>query len=260
LAELLTPDVTDYLITRLSEHREEEYRMAIAQLLYKAGGITLSKLLNALVDTKESQSRRFIFDVVVQFGDAIREHVNNKLADERWFVVRQMVAILGELGGEDSITSLEDAYLNADVRIKKEVLKSLARIPSNKSKVIINDALKSGDRELLGQAIISTGIIKDSSSVDMLGELVLKGDSETKKEAIKAIGMIGDQKGLPYLTKLLFKRKWFGKDSDEDIKELAVISLGKIGGEEALFAAGKVMENSKGRLYNTAKRILETTK
>ena len=44
-----------------------------------------------------------------------------------------MVSLLGELGGKASLDTLEEIYDHPDARVKKEIMKSLARIPSQKS-------------------------------------------------------------------------------------------------------------------------------
>jgi HEAT repeat protein len=261
LSTLLTKESIQYLITRLGE-RDEPKRAAIEQILFKTGTEAIEPLLNALIDTHEAHSRRHIFNTTIRFSESIRTQVVSMLADERWFVVRQMVSILGELGGEHSLDPLEAAYSHGDIRVKKEVLKSLARIPSARTSAILIEALQKGDADLHGQAIISLGILKDTAAIDTLGEIASKKEAfdenfETRKEAIKALGMIGSEATVPHLEKVLLKKVWFGKNTNEDIRTLAALSLAKVGGEDALDAIAKAYKNSKGTLYNTCKRILE---
>lgn len=260
LGKLLSPEICHYLIDTLGQKELDADRLAIEQMLYRTGEVGIDMLLHALVETREAHSRRYYFNTLVHFGERIRDKIMEMLEDERWFVTRQMVALLGELGGEESILALEKTYENEDTRVKKEVLKSLSRIHSDKSLEMLNSALEESDRNLLGQAIISLGILKDNRAVERLGEICNKGEREMRKEAIKALGMIGDPKAIPHLAKLAGKKVWFGKESAEDLRESAVISLSKIGGEEAMSAIEKIYKDSKGRVYNTCKRILEGSK
>jgi HEAT repeat protein len=261
LGELLSTDTINYLISRLGQ-REEPNRHAIEQILLTTGQEGTGLMLDALVDTREAHSRRHIYNALVNLGERVRPEVERRLGDERWFAVRQMVSLLGALGGAQSLDALETAYTHPDIRVKKEILKSLARIPSERSSRILMEALKQGDRTIQGQAIISLGMLKDPRAVDILGEIALKRDAfsdnfEQRKEAVKALGIVGSENAVPYLKRLLFKKGWFGKRANEEIRSLAVISLGKIGGDEALEAIERACNESSGALYNTCKRVLE---
>ena len=264
LDELLLTDTINMLIMKVGTAEKGE-REVVDKLLMLAGDEAENLLLDSLVDAKDVQARRNIFTTIVRFGDRIRAKVIDRLSDERWFAVRQMVSLLGEIGGADSVEGLGNAYRHQDVRVKKEVLKSLARIPSPKSRKLLLEALGDDDKTIQGQAIISLGILKDVAAIYALGEIANMRDAfaenvEQRKEAVKALGMIGTDKAVPYLKKVLTKKGWFGKSGIEDLRSTAAVALGKIGGEEAMGALEKTCKGSTGSLYNTCKRILEGSK
>ncbi len=263
LFQLLKEDTIRYLVLRIGRQDEPE-RTTIDHLLVMCEDRSVDIMLDALVDAEDASVRRRLFNVLVYFGDRIREKVEARLNDPRWFAVRQMVALLGALGGEGSLDALERAYMHEDIRVKKEVLKSLARIPSPRSSRLLISTIhdKEADRTLKAQAIISLAILKDKDAVDILGELATKRETFTdntdlKKEAIKALGIIGDRRALPYLEKLATRRVWFRREANEELKNLAILSLGKIGGSEALDIVKRVCNQSTGQLYATCRRVLE---
>ncbi|MBI5599049.1 MAG: HEAT repeat domain-containing protein [Deltaproteobacteria bacterium] len=261
ISHYLLHDFIVYLVKTVTD-KEEPERTAVQQLILMGGEDVPGILLDALIETGEANRRRYLFNILVHMGEKIRPMVVKRIGDARWYVVRQMVTLIGELGGEESIEPLERAYGHADLRVKKEVLKALARIPTTRSSQILMSALRDGDRGIMGQAIISIGILRNAAAVDTLGELALKREafadnSPLRKEAVKALGTIGDRKAVPYLTKLLFKKVWFGRDTNEELRTLAVTALGKIGGKDAMSAVKEVYDDSTGTLYNTCKRVLE---
>ena len=264
LEELLLTDNLKMLIIKVGATEGVE-RKAIEELLLLSGEEGMKMLLDALIDSQDFQVRRNIFNTITRFGDAVRDEVVGRLADDRWFAVRQMVSLLGEIGGAESVEGLGGAYGHEDVRVKKEVLKSLARIPSPKSRKLLLEALKDDNKAIQGQAIISLGILKDSAAIPALGDIATMRDAfaenvEQKKEAVKALGMIGSVKSIPYLTKVLLKKGWFGKNEIEELRNQSAISLGKIGGVDAMAAIEKALKGSSGALYNTCKRILDGSK
>lgn len=258
---LPSEELLSYLIKRIAG-QEEPDRTKFQAMVWMAGDKAMELLIDALIETPQANARRHLFNTLVKFGEGIRPRIEARIGDARWYVARQMVTILGEIGGEESIEPLDRAYHHSDVRVKKEVLKSLGRIPSVKSSQILLSAIRGGDKSLKGQAIIAMGMLKDAAAINALGELALKREPFSdnflmKKEAVKALGIIGDKRAVPFLRKLIFKKVWFGKDAHEELKTLAVAALGKIGGKEAISAVNEVYKDSAGALYNTCKRILE---
>ncbi len=259
LLHFLSEEVILFLVGKVCE-RDEPNRSAIQYLLLKARDIATDPLLDALSQTTIAHEAHYLTNTLTRFGDDIRGKIAERMELDERAVTIQMIALLGELGGEKSMEPLIEAYTQNDLRIKKAVLKSLARISSESSSKILKDAIKEGNRALIGQAIISLAMHKDSSSVELIGEMALKADAELKKEAIKALGISGDEMAVPYLKKVLVKKGWFGKEISDDQKILAVLSLGKIGGPMAIETIKEVYKESKGNIYNTCKRVLEGSK
>jgi hypothetical protein len=262
LDTLLKYDETlKYLIHKVG-NKIEQNREIIQRLILRCEERAIQLLLNALIDAQEASRRRNIFNSAILFGKKLLPLIHKELDNERWYAVRQMVALLGELGDSSTIDFLEYAYANDDLRVKKEVLKSLARIQGPVSTAFLLRALDEEDQSLVIQAIISLGMLRDPSVIDKIGELALKwrpfsDNQDSMREAIKAMGIIGDMRAVPYLTKVLLNTRWFNRQVYESARSLAASSLGMIGSEEAYTAIEKVRTNSTGDLYNICKRILD---
>ncbi|MFQ5736588.1 MAG: HEAT repeat domain-containing protein [Thermodesulfobacteriota bacterium] len=261
LAALLTREMIEYLVGRAGA-REEGFRTSIQNMLVTAGTEAAELLLTAIIEAPEALTRKSLFNALVLFGPMIREQVEARLSSPEWYVVRQMVSLLGELGDPMALDAIEKAYVHPDDRVKREVLKSLMKISSPRSTQILLRALEEDDQTLVAQAIISLGVLKDPTVIDVLGAIALKRESfadlmEPKREAIKALGVIGDPRGVPYLSRILSKKVWFGRKVNEEARVLAAYSLGLIGTPEAYDAIEKTLGSSEGELYSACRRILE---
>ncbi|MBI1911932.1 MAG: HEAT repeat domain-containing protein [Deltaproteobacteria bacterium] len=261
LRSLINREITQFLVAKVGS-KEEANRLAIQHMLLTAGMDSVDYLLDAIIVAPEAVTRRHLFNTLVLFGPNIRLLVEQRLNSPEWYVVRQMVSLLGEIGDPGALDAIESAYKNPDVRVKREVLKGLIKIPSPRSTELIMRALGEEDESIVIQAIISLGMLKDITAIDALGEIALRREpfadkQEPKKEAIKALGIIGNTRCVPYLTKVLFKKVWFGKKSNEEIRALAAQSLGMIGGPEAYAAVREACADSEGELYLACKRILD---
>ncbi|GMR04266.1 MAG: HEAT repeat domain-containing protein [Thermodesulfobacteriota bacterium] len=244
--------------------KEDPFRDVAREALLRCGERAAKIILEDAVGASEAGIRRNLVEVIVMFGNLMIPFVMEGLKSDSWYVVRQMVTILGELGDPEFVGVLEETYDHHgfDNRIKKEVLKSLARIPSPESTAFLLKALEDEDASLSKQAIVSLGVLRDPAAVESIGEIALKWEpfadrNEAQKEAIKALGFIGDRRAVEILSKIISRKSWFGKRSNHELKQLAVSSLGMIGGDEAFEAIEKVYKDSEGELYATCKRILD---
>lgn len=258
LKSIFDSDIVQHVINLMASRENTRQHDVLQSLLLKAGEPAIEPLLDAMIGSQEASIRRMYYDTLLLFGNAIGPCAQKRMVGTPWYAIRQMVALLGDLGDPASIDALEEAYANDDLRIKKEVLKSVVRIDSPRSTELLMKALAEQDQGLVSQAIISLGVLKAPAAIDALGEIATKSDSyESRKEAVKSLGIIGDERGVPYLKKVLFKKVWFGKKTNNEVRSLAASALGLIGGEEALGAIENTSRDAEGDLYNTCRRILE---
>ena len=264
LKGLLHSDMIGYMITRLCS-RHEERRKEIQQILILSGEEAMKQLLTSLVDRDEAYSRRQIFNALIMFGEMVRLEAEKCLDDERWFVVRQMVSLLGEIGSPRSLQAIKTAFGHKDVRIKKEVLKAVAKIPSNESTAFLLERLLEDNAALKFQVIISLGVLKDPAAVEPLGDFALKRDFfneeiEFRKEAARSLGMIGGKGATVILKNLLQKKVFWGKKQNDEVRSVAAISLGRIGGKDAIDLLEEMARTSKGIVHIACKKAMEGIK
>ncbi|HHL40788.1 MAG TPA: HEAT repeat domain-containing protein [Deltaproteobacteria bacterium] len=262
LGELLTVETVAELVGRLATTDEAEIS-AVGDILRAGDNRTVNELLVAMTSARDLHVRRHVYNILLSMGERIRGELEERLNADDPLVVRQVVSLLGDMALPHSLDSLTAAYGHRDVKVRKEVLKAVARIPSPRSVELLLGALHEGDDELALQAVISLGALRESSAVDALGEIALRKDSFSdnpalRKEAVKALGAIGDRSAVPYLARLLEKRRFlFGRKTNEELKVAAVLALGRIGGDEAAEVVRAAAGDAEGELYRTCRKVLE---
>jgi len=261
LRELLWGDIVTHLIKRLLESVGEECA-STQKLLLLSEKEGMSRLLDSLATIRDSHTRRFIYDTLLLFGETLREEVERRTSDERWYVVRQMVALLGEIGSPHSLESLGNVLEHTDLRVRKEAIKSLGRVESEDSATILIATLDDADRSLVPSTIVALGALRRASAIEPLGLLAHRGNAlssnlDIRKEAVKALGLIGDEQAIPILSSLLNKRVWFGKQDFEDLRALSIISLGKIGGEAAIGIIEEMAKDAQGIVKRACDKTLK---
>jgi len=242
--------------------REEANRTEIQQCLLRAEDSVINILLDDAVQAPEAMVRRNIFNTLLLFKERLQPFIEERMQSNVWYEVRQVATLLGETGDAANIDLLKRIYTHDNVKVKKEALKSLARIPSTEAALLLSEVLNEEDESLVTQAIVSLGFLGDTSALEPISEIALRWEPFAKghtmqQEAIKALGNIGSSDSIATLTHILMRKSWFGKHSNEKLRVLAAKSIGKIDDEAAKVSLKKAMKNSEGALYATCKRVLD---
>jgi HEAT repeat protein len=117
--------------------------------------------------------------------------------------------------------------LDEDIDVRRRALEAI----SNSSLEIVDEAIQeaySGDeRRMQVSAVFAMGRSCDPQWSDFVLRELTSDDPEMRYEAARAAGELEIAEAVPHLTRL-------GLDSDREIQDMAIWSLGEIGGREAL--------------------------
>jgi len=242
LAQLATEDVLDFLVTILCSADAEEDREAGAAdkelvleiLVSLQGKLVVWRLMDHLAQESDSRVRKILTEALLRQGPGAIPVLQEHLEDERWFVVRNAVAILGELRDQEAAAGLKPLLKHKDVRVRRETIRSLTKIGGQSAVGILLRTVEEGDQELRRQALLSLGAMKNPAAVPTLLRLVAEPDpmqnrTEVKKEALKALGEIGSSLAVPVLVEILSQRKLWRRSLHDELRAAAAQALGEIG-------------------------------
>lgn len=262
--ELLLPETIKYLISRFCK-KDEGQKDIIQEVFIKNSGYFAAPLVNTLIEAEDLHIRKCIFNILIMLGEDARTKAESLLNDNRWFVVRQMTSVLGYIGSPKSFEKLKPLLDHDDIRIKKEALGAIAKIPLQESLNILTNALKSKEREIVLHAILLLGSLKDPSSLPFLMQLalqksILHDNTEIRKEALRAVINIGDEGAVEGLADILKSRVFFKKEQNEELKALALAGIAKIGGKKAVPVIEDALRNAKDTLKERCEQMLKEIK
>ncbi|NWF76792.1 MAG: HEAT repeat domain-containing protein [Nitrospirae bacterium] len=188
-------------------------------------------LMDALAEEESLIIRRFLMELIKQFGNKVIPEAIRRLEDDRWFVKRNMIYILNEIDCKEAIDSIRPLSLHDNLKVSIPAIKYLLNAGDTYAKELIKKLLYTKSNDLFEQAVALSGAFRIKEVVsdliqllkkkDMIGEDILR-----KKLIVKALGDIGDIQALNTLRDLL-------------------------SGKSILF--GKMMEHLKEEIYKTLK-------
>lgn len=252
--------MTDFLLLQM-ENREFQEPERIHRILRQLGEKVAYVIIQRLCIADGLFARKALATALIKIGSAAVAPLVAMLQDERWYVVRNMVAILGEIGSGDCTAALKATAYHADERVRKETIRSLVKIGGKEAEAIIIGLLADRDISITRQAILSLGIMKSKLAVQPLIEIVGERDLflsslAVKKEALQAIGRIGDRRATSHLLSLLESQHLMVWNRWEELKVHAAAALGQLGDESALPAL-KERAARGGRLASVCREAVD---
>ncbi|MEX0892737.1 MAG: hypothetical protein WEB88_11255 [Gemmatimonadota bacterium] len=95
---------------------------AVDVLLRHMGSTAAERLLEELTESHSRATRRGLLDRLATLGVDVGPMVVERLDDERWFVVRNMLHLLGQLDADTSAVPLERYASHEDARVRREAI------------------------------------------------------------------------------------------------------------------------------------------
>ena len=146
-----------------------------------------------LAESTDRLARRIHFDALIQMGDASRDVIEGMAIDENRFLVRNAIAILGEIGGERAVELVTSALANPDARVRREALLSLAKLGDENVGQLVVGFLDDTDSDVRMAAAVAAGELKVDRALRRLISL-LDGSKDPDQclPLIRSLGQLGD--------------------------------------------------------------------
>ena len=228
----------DSLVDQLKSRDFNQHEL-IYQIIRTVGAKAAPIVIHHLCATDDLPSRKGLSIALKMIGPPAIASLMEMLDDGRWYVVRNMVSILGEIGSEESLPDLKKSAFHQDHRVRKETIRSLVKIGGKDAENVIIESLWDNDPSVVRLAIASLKSMKSRLAVQPLIQLVAQQDpllraDALKREALRAVGHIGDHRATPHLLGLLKSRRWIAWQKWTALKFEAIAVLGRLGDAQAL--------------------------
>jgi hypothetical protein len=259
--QLALGEMAEHLLDHLEDEAFAHSETAFL-ILGRLGGHVADAVTRRVIDAEKPQAMKALTEALVRIGPAALPSLIKLLRDNRWQVVRSAVVILGEMGSRDSVRDLTQAAYHIENRVRMEAIRSLARIGGREATMLLIDFLSDKNLSIKRQTITWLGITRNEKALDPLLQLVMKQDllAKTltlKKEALIAIGRMGDRRAIDTLCRFVRKRHLLAADRWEELKILAVNTIGQLGGESSREFLGR-MSARGGRIGRACSAALES--
>ncbi len=224
---------------------------------------SIRPLINLLGELKNSKTRRVVCDALSEIGKNAVELFTPFIDDRRWFLVRNIVYILGRIGKEKALPHLQKAFNHEEIRVRREAVQALGLIGGPKAVSMLIKALADKDPRIRAMAAINLGRIGKNIGLAALLEVVQSKEFQKKEPAemkafLDAIGMVGSNEALPVLQQLLERKSLFGMAKKDEIRPGVANTLAMIGTPEAKALLQKGSQSKEEAIRNACQQALRT--
>jgi hypothetical protein len=225
--------MTEFLARRVEERGGEEQDLLHA-IFRELGPQAVGPLVERLSLAQGLGARKSLAAALVAVGEEAVNLLAAKLRSDQWYVVRNVAAILGEIGFAGSVGELRECLGHPDWRVRREAVRSLAAIGGPEAEDALLALVADRDPAMRRQAVVSLGALRSVWGVEPLCAILAERDPflrslPLKKEAVVALGRIGDRRAVPCLTELLHGHHWLVRRRWEDLRIAAATALGQLG-------------------------------
>jgi len=246
----------------LAAIQSKEVALQLAGIVAHPDRVVRQRCLKVLIDL--GHPALTVFSNILRGEDNFyRPEGRQELPDEKWFLVRNAIFIMGSLGDPAACHVLRLRLSDPDSRVRLEITRALEKINKEEATDLLMVLAEDNDNTVREAAIIALGLSKRSDLIPFFIDL-LNRHKEYAVRIITAIALTGSNDGRDFLISLLddkdkLKAIASGKASAEELRALLVQLLERIGDDVAI---GKLEElrrdNRIGELglSKTAKLLL----
>jgi hypothetical protein len=260
---VVTGDIADHIVQML-EKRGAAWEKAVFRLCGYVGDLLATPLIQRLCTAENLATRKVLAYALVRSGKAALPFLTAMLNDDRWYVVRNVLSIIGEIAVPSSLAEMRKLIGHHEIKVRKELIRAVSKISSPDADAILIDLLSDRQQDISSLAARSLGLRGCRAAMPKLLALVSAPDPllrrlTLKKEAVTALGRIGNIQAVNTLLSVLNNSNWLARQRWLDLKRSAAAALGQLADKSALPDLARLAKGSSSlaAACNDAKQSIE---
>lgn len=265
-----TPDAADVIISAFLDADERRYQSAetiAGEILFRNLGMSLVELFLERDRTVRARVysilRRFGRGYLLMFHIRIEEIVRGDISSRDpetkrfvindWYIIRNLIALLGDLGSEKSIPVLAKLCTDDDDRVRKLALLSLMKISEKEAIILASNMIDDSSHEVVTVAIevLAKSSYVDAGFIPVFLRLMYSLPAARKPLIRYLLKVCTDEQVRQHFRVLFQNTKGIPFD-DENLMQDALILMIRAGGIEEIEALKSYIDNNSSGKFRKA--------
>jgi len=160
--------VDAHAITERLDEADVREQARLFAFVVRVGAPALSLLMSVLADSGRSRVRAGATTALTYAFADDPSPLGAWLTDPRWHVVRNIVFVLGQVGGGEVVPYLAVAARHIDARVRRAAIHALGQVPHHLRRSVLLTQLDTGDARLLGASLAMLAREPDARVTDAI--------------------------------------------------------------------------------------------
>ncbi|WP_310601280.1 HEAT repeat domain-containing protein [Desulfobulbus sp.] len=237
--------------------RSESQQEAAGNLLVAMGTEAAKFQLQQLISNESRFERKRILALIKQTGNPALSILQAQLRkDQPWYVVRNVIRLLGEIGTPEVFATITPYIGHPDLRVQQEVIAAAGKIGGEDFKDFLLQALHVVDDSLKIKVVNQIATNHDERFVRLLTDLLtsarpipVKNKNDLQRALCKALGQIGSRRATAALTRVAQSKNVLGMGGYADeVRQAAAMALEQI----RTSSATRKRDETNNEVFNSA--------
>ena len=232
IQELLQPISVSTIVEHLDQ-QEEGPAIDFIRFAKTLGDIGVDLLISTLAESQQRRNRRLLAETIAELCKEAPERLAPWLADRRWYVVRNMVHILGWIGGDSIVGLLRSTLSHPEPRVRQEAVAAIGQVDPALARPILLKALGNADTRMFCALLHQLSSARDNGTARVLMGYLLdpqfdQRPPEERRAIYSALGAVAGDEVVPELEAELMRGNWFARGQEAHRQAVARV-LARIG-------------------------------
>lgn len=225
----------------------------------------IQSFVDLLGELQNYSTRQMVINILSELGRKDLKVLLTGLTDNRWYLVRNIVVIINQIGDKRTASQLIKTAKHPDVRVKTEVIKTMGELKVSQAILMLEQNLNAEEPQIRISAVKALGQIHAVNAKRILMQHIKENrtfvnkDYDEKKCFFEALCLWKENDVAEFIASFLRKRPYFNRKKHYENMACAANALSKIGTSEYLPLLKKYEQSGdpllKGQIQNAIRSI-----
>jgi HEAT repeat protein len=190
-------------------------------------------MIEALGAEEDMSRRKYIIDILADLGRNHIQILGTYINDPRWYLVRNMVAIMARFHTPETLPYLKRTFHHLNPKVRAETIRALGLTGGYEAADILIQGLQSPDEQTRVPCIRWLGKLEETRAVGRLVNMLEEKEAgaenpRIKKEIVAALGEIRAPETYEVLKKYRSRHKFLNRAEWQEINAAAQEALDRL--------------------------------